>query len=398
MRTLSSRKPHFPDAAGQHLFGAINPAQFLKRYWQKRPLLVRGAFPGFRDPVSRDELAGLSCESDVESRLIMERGGAKPWQVILGPQRAAQLRLLPPSHWTLLVQHVDRYVPGVASLLDSFRFIPDWRIEDVMISFAPRGGSVGAHVDSYDVFLLQGQGRRRWRLDSKAPAALRQGLDLRILQKFNAEEDSILEPGDMLYLPPGLAHYGVALEECLTYSIGFRAPSAMELLTAAHDRLTQSDTASQRYRDPGLQAAHHPGEIPRAALKELRTMLEKSLHALSDAGFDALVGELVTESKGAAIADGHRINAATLRGRLKKGGALVRSPGTRLGFLSRGKTAELYANGRRFPLTRALAFAGPLLTGERRFSNEALSSYLKKSDFVELLATLVSAGAFQVER
>src|SRR4051812_20292918 len=206
---------------GPMLLGKVTPAQFLKQYWQKKPLLVRGAFPGFRDPVTPDQLAGLALEDDVDSRLVMERGGKKPWEVTLGPQRAAKLRGLPRSHWTLLVQGVDRYVPGVAALLEPFRFIPDWRVEDIMISFAPQAGTVGPHIDSYDVFLIQGQGRRRWQLDPAAGGALRPGLDLRILKQFTAKQDWVLEPGDMLYLPPDLAHHGTALEDCLTYSVGF---------------------------------------------------------------------------------------------------------------------------------------------------------------------------------
>jgi len=374
-----------------------DPAAFLKRYWQKRPLLVRGAFPAWRDPVSRDELAGLACEKDVESRLVMERGGTRPWQVTHGPQRASQLRKLPRSHWTLLVQGVDRLIPGVADLLEPFRFIPDWRVDDVMVSFAPRGGTVGPHIDSYDVFLIQGQGRRRWRIDSKAPPTLKPGLDLRILRNFHAEADWILEPGDMLYLPPNLAHYGVALEECLTYSVGFRSPGAMDLLALAQEHLMQTGAADIRYRDPGLKMARQPGEIPRSAIRELRRLMEGSLQRLGNAEFDALVGELLTEPKGDVLSEPHRVSDSLIHSRLKKGSALVRSPHARMGFIRQAGSVALFVNGQKFPLGPRLAFAAPLLTGKRRLQTRDVSVHLRKPGFVRLLAALVGVGAFQVE-
>ena len=365
---------------------------------KKAAVSTRG-FPGWRDPVSRDELAGLSCEEDVESRLVMERGGSKPWQVIHGPQKAARLRKLPRSHWTLLVQGVDRLIPGVAALLEPFRFIPDWRVDDVMISFAPRGGTVGPHIDSYDVFLIQGQGRRRWRIDSKAPKQWRPGLDLRVLKQFHAKEDWILEPGDMLYLPPNLAHYGVALEECLTYSIGFRSPSAMELLSAAQERLTRAGIADERYRDPGLRMARHAGEIPRAAISDLRRLLEGSLNRLGNDDFDIMVGELLTEPKDSVTLEQQRaISGAFIRSRLKKGFHLVRVPGARIGFLRQGTTTAFFANGRRYSLSPRIMFAGPLLTGAKRFSAKELSAPSRHQEFIKLLSALISAGAFRLER
>ena len=377
---------------------AIDPVHFLKHYWQKRPLLVRQAFAAWRDPISRDELAGLSCEAHVESRLVMEYGGAKPWQVIHGPQKAARLRRLPRSHWTLLVQAVDHSVPGVAALLEPFGFIPDWRVDDVMISFAPRGGTVGPHIDSYDVFLLQGQGRRRWRLDSRASKEWRPGLDLRILKKFQAEDDWVLNPGDMLYLPPNLAHYGVALEECLTYSIGFRAPSATQLLAAAHEKLAAMKGADAYYRDPRLKRPRHAGEIPRHAVNDLRHLLVDALSRLNGDDFDQVIGELVTEPKGSALFDEQKIGAATFRSHLKKGRAWVRVPGSRMGFLRSGKAVCLFANGRRLPLAPQLSWAGPLLTGQKKFTGALLAPHLKKPGFLGLLRSLVSAGVFRPDR
>ena len=380
------------------LLGGLSPAQFLKRYWQKQPLLIRGAFPRFRDPISRDELAGLSCEEQVMSRLVMERGGEKPWQVIPGPQQVRHLRTLPESHWTLLVQGVDRYIPKVASLLDSFRFIPDWRVEDVMISFAPRAGTVGPHIDSYDVFLLQGQGRRRWQLDSKASTALRPHVDVRILKRFKAEHEWILEPGDMLYLPPGLAHYGVALEECLTYSIGFRAPNAMELLNAAQERLMQSGQTPARYEDPHLRPAKFPAEIPRRAVDQLRRLLESGLRGLGGAEFDALAGEILTESKGGTYSKPRHLYPADLRSRLTQRSILVRSPGSRLAFLRRGQTVDLFADGRRYPLESGLAFAAALLTAEKQITFKLLAPHLAKKKFFQLLTDLMNAGVFFLHR
>jgi 50S ribosomal protein L16 3-hydroxylase len=372
-----------------------DPARFLRDVWQRRPLLVRGAFPGFRDPVTPEDLAGLACREDVESRLVMERGGAKPWQVTFGPQRAASLRRLPSSHWSLLVQGVDRWVPGVAALLDSFRFIPDWRVDDVMVSFAPRGGGVGPHTDSYDVFLLQGKGRRRWRIDTRAAEDFKPGLDLRILKSFRPEREWVLEPGDMLYLPPGVAHEGVALEDCLTYSVGFRAPSGAELLAAALPRLGRN--GGGRYRDPSLNPARFPGEISSKTVEEMRRLLASSLRTLGKADFGALVGELVTETK-EGPADEKPVDGPLLRAALKKGGSLARSPGSRLAFLRRGASVDLFADGRRYPLGPGLAFAGPLLTDRRVLPAAVLNPHMKKPAFAGLLAALAAAGVFRVER
>lgn len=392
------RKERFGSPMKPRRPGGFDPGRFLRRHWQKRPLLVRGAFPGFRDPITPGELAGLACEEDVESRLVMERGGGRPWRVFPGPQKADRLRRLPPTHWTLLVQGVDRLAPAVAELMEPFRFIPDWRLDDVMISFAPRGGSVGPHVDSYDVFLLQGKGRRRWRIDRRASADFRPGLDLRILKDFRPEEEWVLEPGDMLYLPPGVGHHGVALEDCLTYSIGFRAPSVMDLLAAAVPRLAQEKSPGRLYRDPGLRPARHPGEIRPGALRGLWRLVEDNLRGLRGPAFGRLAGEVLTEPKEPAVPPGRAWTAAALGARLEKGAALERSPGSRLAFIRRGGKAELFADGRRFPLDRGLAFAAPLLADARRLPAAALAPHLRKPGFLELLTELANAGTLRPAR
>lgn len=255
------------------LLGGLSPAAFLRRHWQKRPLLVRGALPRFRDPVTPQRLFALACEPDVESRLVQVRGGRKPFERTDGPQDADRLRGLPASDWTLLVQGVDRHARAVARLLRHFSFIPRWRIDDVMVSFATRGGTVGPHVDNYDVFLIQGRGRRRWQLESLPERGLRRGLDLQVLRRFRPEQDAVLGRGDMLYVPPGVAHYGVALEDCLTYSVGFRAPSHRTLVALATERLIASIPEQRLYSDPELR----PHEGDRRALAKMQRIVRDEL-------------------------------------------------------------------------------------------------------------------------
>ncbi len=255
----------------------LDPTALLRDHWQKTPVLIRGAFPDWQNPIAPDELAGLACEPDVESRLIV--AARDTLKVEAGPLPEARFAKLGKKPWTLLVQAVDHHVPAVAALIEPFRFVPDWRIDDVMVSYATDGGGVGAHFDQYDVFLIQGLGRRRWQVGAACDndTELLPHDDLRLLADFVATDEWVLEPGDMLYVPPRFAHNGVAVgDDCMTYSVGFRAPARSELIAHYTDHILSELTDDDRYADPDLRAADDPEAITDAAIDRLHAMvLEK---------------------------------------------------------------------------------------------------------------------------
>jgi 50S ribosomal protein L16 3-hydroxylase len=278
-----------------HVLGDISVETFLRDYWQKKPLLIRNAWPGFEPLLSAEELAGLSLDEEVESRLIQEQGEDGPWQLKCGPFTEDDFRQLPDSHWTLLIQAVDHWLPEACELLEQFRFIPGWRRDDLMISYATDGGSVGPHYDQYDVFLLQAEGQREWRLGQHCDShsACLQGPAIRVLEQFEQNDSWVLNPGDMLYLPPQLAHYGIARGECMTYSIGFRAPAASDLADTLADQLSMCKNEDWRYQDPDLEPRQDDAEITASDAQRM-------LKALQQAPIDQLqaaLGQLMTEAK-----------------------------------------------------------------------------------------------------
>ena len=247
------------------LLGGLSPATFMRRHWQKKPLLIRQAIPGAVPVVSRTQLFALAARDDVESRLVVR--DKRGWSLRQGPLPRRALPALQRADWTLLVQGLDLHVDAAHELLARFRFVPDARLDDVMVSYATDGGGVGPHVDSYDVFLLQVQGRRRWRIGRNVDTSLVPEAPLKILANFVAEEEWLLEPGDMLYLPPGWAHDGVAEGECMTCSIGFQAARRSDLGQQVLQRLIDASEAhagDPLYRDPRQAATAEPGLIPPA--------------------------------------------------------------------------------------------------------------------------------------
>jgi 50S ribosomal protein L16 3-hydroxylase len=295
------------------LLAGLSPAQFMRRHWQKKPLLVRQALPGFQPLLSRAALFKLAAKEQVESRLIVQQ--AKGWRMKQGPFAPRGLPPLSQKAWTLLVQGVDLHDAGAHELLQKFRFVPDARLDDLMISFATEGGGVGPHFDSYDVFLLQASGRRRWKIGRQKDLTLQEGVPLKILQNFEPDQEFVLEAGDMLYLPPRYAHDGIAEasgsgEGCMTYSIGFRSPGRGELAAELLQRLAEfgeddaagdapagrrASKAADIYKDPGQDATATPAALP----AELAAFASQAvLDALKDPlALACVLGEYMTEPK-----------------------------------------------------------------------------------------------------
>lgn len=255
------------------LLGGLSPTRFLRDVWHKRPLLIRNAVPDFAGLLTAGQMRELAGREDVEARLI--QGSGTRWALNHGPFRKRDFKCLPQTGWTLLVQSLNHFLPEADALLARFDFIPHARLDDLMASYAVPGGSVGPHFDSYDVFLLQGQGHRRWQISTQTDLTILEDTPLRILRNFKAEEEWVLGPGDMLYLPPHVAHHGVAEDVCMTYSIGFRAPSTEELAHGFLMHLQDTLKLEGRYADPDLRRQRHPGEISRAMRKQIETMIAK---------------------------------------------------------------------------------------------------------------------------
>ena len=272
--SLESLSPTLP------LLGGISAEVFLRDYWQKKPLLIRNAIAGFTAPLTKSEVLTLARRDDAESRLIT--CDAEAWQIEHGPLSASVLRKVKNKFWTVLVQDVQHFSYEAHDLLARFNFIPNARIDDLMVSYAVSGAGVGAHFDSYDVFLLQGMGRRRWQISSQRDLRLQPDLPLKILSHFKATDEFVLDTGDMLYLPPSVAHNGIAETDCLTWSIGFRAPSKQDLSVAFLDYLRDDLQLAGLYADPELKSTQHPAEIDAAMHARYAALLGDVQTASSD--------------------------------------------------------------------------------------------------------------------
>ena len=376
------------------LLGKLSPGQFMRRHWQRKPLLVRQAIPGFESPISADELAGLALEEEVESRLVLEHG-AHPWELRRGPFAEDTFSQLPERDWTLLVQAVDQFVPEVAEVLKDFGFLPSWRIDDLMISFAAPGGSVGPHFDNYDVFLLQAEGQRRWKIGQMcdADSKLLQHADLRILADFEQTDEWVLEPGDMLYLPPRLAHYGIAEDDCMTYSVGFRAPSAAEVLTHFTDFLAQFLPDEERYSDAGMAPISDPHQIQQEALDRLKALLTE--HMSDERLLLTWFGQFMTEPRYPELVSGPEIEEADFLAALEDGAVLVRNPSARLAWSEVDVGLVLFASGQSRLLPAHLKELLRLICAADALHTDNLAPWLADEDGRTLVRELVQQGSLE---
>ncbi|HEB82627.1 MAG TPA: cupin domain-containing protein [Gammaproteobacteria bacterium] len=362
-----------------HCLGELSVETFLEDYWQQKPLLVRNAFPDLVSPVSAEELAGLACEDGVNARLVLEKGKDRNWQAEFAPIPEERFGELPETGWSLLVSDIERHVPEAAFLLKPFRFIPDWRIDDLMVSYAPPGGSVGPHTDEYDVFLIQLSGQRLWKISEDYKPDTLCGTDLCILEGFDAQHEWLLSPGDMLYLPPRVAHHGIAQdaggEHCLTASVGFRAPSLKAMTADYVNYLNEHVHGSQRYRDSQPQAAAHHAQISDATVEHFIDYLRQGLSTQP---------EQVREWLGRFSSDNSNFEEQrpenpplaldALLAQIKQHG-LAQSPWSNFLFADTEDGAILFVDGESYKTNKAFA---RMLCDDRQIDSHALLQFLEQ--------------------
>ncbi len=375
----------------------FDSALFLRDYWQKKPLLIRNPWDAWQNPLEPDELAGLACEAEVESRLVVGAQGS--WAVEHGPLAEARFARLGQEPSTLLVQAVDHHIPEVAALIAPFRFIPNWRIDDVMVSYATDGGGVGPHYDQYDVFLIQGNGCRRWRVgqlcDDQSPLVPHD--ELRLLAEFHATDEWLLEPGDILYVPPRIAHDGVAVgDDCMTYSVGFRAPSRSELLTHFVDDLVAEMEDDDRYADPELATQENPGEISSDALDKLHQL---AIEKLQDRSYFARwFGSYSSTRKYPEIdwSPEDLVSETDISAQLKAGVFVSRNPASRFSFLRQDDaTILLFVDGTSFHCEDSCAtFAENLCRAD---TTELPAPEVPNEPLQQLITALINQGSIALD-
>jgi 50S ribosomal protein L16 3-hydroxylase len=368
--------------------GQLSLEMFLAEYWQKKPLLVRQALPAVKPPIAADELAGLACEEEVESRLIIQNTETAQWELTHGPFSDETFAALPATHWTLLVQAVDHWVPAAADFLSQFYFIPSWRVDDLMISYSGDKGGVGPHYDNYDVFLVQVSGRRQWEVggiyDDSSPR--RPDTPVKILSEWEPAERWILQPGDLLYIPPRVGHSGIAVgEDCMTCSVGFRAPSHRDILLDFSESVGEELSDVVRYADPDLMPQVNPGQITLEAVKKVQHILTRYVE-----DHDSLAqwfGRYMTSPKYQDEESGQEeYRLENVRTHLAAGGTCIRNEGSRFAFQEHGNELWLFVDGRQYTCSQTLADLVKNLCGERILGSDlCVSSDAHDSLLVDLL-------------
>ena len=395
MKRTRRRMPAIEIRARRTLRLGVSPARFLRDYWQKRPLLIRGAFAARHDWITPNDLAGLACAEGALARIVRREPGRDRWNLRDGPFAGRDFARLPKTRWTLLVQDVDKWDADVAALLDAFAFVPSWRIDDVMVSYATDGGGVGAHVDQYDVFLVQGRGRRRWRIsvDPRAPKDFRDDAELKLLRHFAPTHDWVLEPGDVLYLPPGVPHEGTAVGECMTFSVGMRAPAQAELMLDFAASAAASLGEEARYADPDLLPARAAGEIDARAMRRLRA----AMPLFSNVDHNALLrwfGAFITRYRAAheAAPPPRRSTAAAIAHRLPQS-VLQRNPWSRTAWARRAPGALLFVAGTIVECSAALART---LCSTATMDGRDAARLCRSPATMQMLTDLINAGHWRL--
>ena len=384
----------------KHPLGDLSLAKFLKDYWQKKPVVIRNAIDDFQAIISADELAGLACEEEVESRLIIQQHDTTPWAMKHGPFTADEFSALPDSHWTLLVQAVDHWHPAASALLKKFDFIPQWRIDDLMVSYATKGGGVGPLYDNYDVFLLQASGSRQWEYGGifNEKSARTDNDELMLLEDWKAEHSVTLNPGDMLYIPPNVGHNGVALtDDCTTYSIGFRAPSHSDALINFTDFVAHDLASELRYQDPDLTAQKHSAQMSNVAIEKVRAILRQYIDqpGLVEQWFGCYMTEHKYQEQQQAFYLDNAVDE--IIDAMQDANTLCKIPGTRLAFQLRDNNQKnamlLFINGMCCQITQ----------DEQQFVIDLceldeidINTVKQSPERLKLLANLIKIGAYEI--
>ena len=365
--------------------GDISPETFMQEYWQKKPLLIRQAFADFKSPITADELAGLACEEEVDSRIVMEKDGEHPWFPVFGPMDETIFNSMPETHWSLVVNDMEKYLPELAWIVDRFRFVPEWRLDDLMVSYAADQGSVGPHVDLYDVFLLQGEGKRRWQISTREVTEDNQvkGTPLRIQKEFTAEEEWIVEPGDMIYLPPGVSHHGVSLGESISYSIGFRATSHADMVSDFIAYITQDLSPNMVYQDPDQTVQENSNEIKPDALQRVTEIFKEYLQP-EHPELQRWFGRFVSDTKSDVMTEPEQeVDSIEELQVLANTGVLNRHTASRFAFAQNPENTLLFIDGEDYEVTAEFAKA---LCKQRQINLDELLQVANKDEKLFIVA------------
>ena len=369
----------------------LSEQEFLTHFWQKKPLLIKQGFSNFNDPIEAEELAGLAMEQSIESRIVTNHNN--DWQAHQGPFE--NFELLTEEHSTLLVQAVDHWHCEAAQLLEPFRFIPNWRIDDLMVSYSTPKGGVGPHLDQYDVFIIQGEGKRHWRVGLPDPTLKQFAQNKKLLQvePFEAVIDCILEPGDILYIPPGCPHEGYAVENALNYSVGFRAPNQQDLLSSFADHIIDTESGQKRYTDHNLTLRESKGELTNLEVNKVKTLMAALLE--NNELFKQWLGNTLSQAK-------HEMDLAPLEDELSsddttqllndKNNVFERLGGVRAIYQILESAVLLSVNGENYELPMSDLNAVKLLTDTSYFNSDDLMAHQPSLEFIKTFTTLVNEG------